>query len=321
MTAIWRLRDVALRGRQSDRLSVSELEIGPGVVAVLGQSGAGKSSLLGLLAGFESPARGRVDFDAGGFDTQKRSRPDRFWSPQDHGLWSHLTVREHIEVVQVRDDQRSAIDWLRLFDLEGLAGSMPGELSMGERSRLSVLRALASQAQCLVMDEPLAHVDEARVDRYWQVLERHIADTNATFVFSTHDAVCVRRFADRCVCLEQGRVAYFGETNSLYFEPPSESTAWLLGPANLVGTSGFEQLLEVGDLPICLRPHEIRFVPDTDGRRVHSTRRINGGYAVVFDAEDGPTIYLAQEPSGAGRLEFEAAAARNATNRAGDRQT
>lgn len=320
MTAIWKLNDVALRGRNGDRLSVPSLEIGSGVVAVLGQSGAGKSSLLGLLSGFESPARGRVDFEAGGFGKQERSRPDRFWSPQDHGLWSHLTVREHIEVVQVRDDQRSAIDWLRLFDLEGLVGSTPGELSMGERSRLSVLRSLASQAQCLVMDEPLAHVDKARADRYWQVLERHVVETHATLVFSMHDAVCVLRFADRCVCLEQGRVAYFGDTNSLYFEPPSESTAWLLGPANLVGTSGFERLLELGDLPKCVRPEELRFVPTADGRRVHSTRRINGGYAVVFDAEDGPTIYLAQEPSGAGRLVFEASAGRNTTNRTGDRQ-
>jgi iron(III) transport system ATP-binding protein len=309
MTAIWELKNVTLRGKPDARLSIENLQIAAGVTAVLGQSGAGKSSLLSLLAGFESASSGQVSFSTSVSKTDD-SFPPRFWSPQDQGLWSHLTVLEHVEVVQVATDNRSAIDWLKMFDLDLLSQSMPGELSLGERSRLAVLRALASQTRCLILDEPLTHVDEARVDRYWQVVEDHVKATQSTCVFSSHDAVCVRRFADNCICLENGKVAFSGSTTSLYFDPPTESTAWLLGPANFDPMRALGSFLESDDVPNCIRPEELRLVAADDGHVVRSSRPISGAHAALLDQPSGTTVYVADRPTNHGRLVFEPSPAR-----------
>jgi iron(III) transport system ATP-binding protein len=90
-TGIWRLTDVTLAGRSRPRLDAVTLTIPPGVTAVLGESGAGKTSLLNLLVGFERPSSGRVD---------RSTNASLFWSPPDHGLWPHQTVREHLESVR-----------------------------------------------------------------------------------------------------------------------------------------------------------------------------------------------------------------------------
>jgi ABC-type multidrug transport system ATPase subunit len=314
MTDIWRFTDAVLPGRDAARISISDLAIQAGVTAVLGQSGAGKSSLLGLLADFESPASGEIRFDVAAVGNNEHC-PVRFWSPQDFGLWSHLSVQEHIEVVQIASDTRSAIDWLQLFDLDALAQSRPRELSMGEKSRLSVLRALASQARCVILDEPLAHVDEARVDRYWQVLESQVKETQATCVFSTHDAICVRRFADHCVCLEDGQVAFAGPVATVLFEPPSEATAWLLGPANFFSEKQRACLFEQESVPVCIRPDELRIVFEPDGFGIRSTRRIAGAYAVELEGDQAPTVFLDELPKRGGRLVFEPSPLRQAAGR------
>ena len=294
MNTLWQLNDITLSGRKASRLSIPLLDVQPGVTAVLGQSGAGKSSLLGLLADFEPPASGSLQFHG----ATNSNRPSRYWSPQDHGLWPHLSVHDHIDVVRVKQEDsnsplaKSCDEWIELFDLQALASSLPGELSMGERSRLSVLRAIASQAECLIMDEPLAHVDVARLDSYWQIVEQHISQTKTSLVFSTHDESCVRRFADHCICLENGQLAFTGSARSLYLEPPTESLAWLLGPANFSATSDFDFLQrDPGhSLPKCIRPEELRFETDDQGRDVKSVRDVGGAFATVLDGMERPVF-------------------------------
>lgn len=228
--AIWNFRDVTLAGGTRPRLDRVSVEIGAGVTAVMGSSGAGKSSLLGLLTDFEKPDSGTVNFESSATD----GNLTRFWSPQDHGLWPHLNVREHLEYVRPAASRtgRSVEQWLDLFQLESLSRSIPGTLSQGERSRLSVARALASEAALLILDEPMVHVDSLMAHQCWQIINDHVQRHCDAVVFSAHDPDTILRYARHVVCLSDGRVSYTGTVRQLYLEPPTKELSWLLGPCN-----------------------------------------------------------------------------------------
>jgi iron(III) transport system ATP-binding protein len=230
---VWSLDRVSLKGHARARLDAVTLQIPQGITAVMGCSGAGKSSLLSLLAGFEKPESGTAIFYS---PLDIRPTPDRlplFWSPQDHGLWPHLTAIEHLVQVLPGTLERTVCEeWLEGFGLQSICDRLPAELSQGERSRLSVARSLASGASALVLDEPLVHVDAVHLDEYWRVIERHVHTHGTSIVFSTHHPATVLRFARHVICLDEGRVTYSGAVAELYHNPPVREPAWLLGPCN-----------------------------------------------------------------------------------------
>lgn len=251
---LWQLQSIDMPGR----LTSVDLTIAPGVTAVIGPSGAGKTTLLNLLVGFERPARGTIQSN---LDPADHHLP-LFWSPPDGGLWAHLSAADHLHYVSSDAKRNAAL--LDDFDLAHRADAKPAALSQGERSRLAVARALAADAAALVMDEPLAHVDPSRLDRYWAALRRHSAD--ASLVFATHDPRRVLAEADHVICLAEGRVTYAGDVDTLYHHPPTEALARALGDANWLP----------GDPPRCLRPHAVTIEPDEAGTYTVVSSRFEG---------------------------------------------
>jgi len=278
---LWRLTEVRQSGDRLPRLDAINLGIGGGVTAVLGPSGAGKTSLLNLLVRFERPEAGRVEFTPPETDHALPA----FWVPQNGGLWPQLTVRDHVDAVLPSSDTRPAADWLAAFDLEHRADAFPAELAQGERMRLSVARALAANAAVLVMDEPLAHVDPARVGRYWDVIRAHVHETGASLVFATHSARRVLAEAPRAICLKEGRLIYQGDVDTLYHRPSTPEQAECLGEGNWFEPDDARKWL--GDdarEPRFCRSEGIALVPATDGPfRVRASR--SQGVMVETDLE------------------------------------
>ena len=253
---LWKLTDVTLEGRDQPRLKNLSLELQAGVTAVIGPSGAGKSSFLNLLVGFERPARGQLS-------SHLPAAMDLplFWVPQNGGLWPHLTICEHL--LAVCPDPHRHESLLRQFDLDALSAAYPDTLSAGERARLSLARGLASGAGVLVMDEPLANVDQRRRRAYWQVIRAEFSGEHS-LVFATHSVDTVMREADHVICLEQGQVMYAGDKQTLYEEPATGTLAELLGPANW-----FEEVAEARDWlqatseqKQCYRPEQLQVAKD-----------------------------------------------------------
>lgn len=210
---MWKLTAVSL----GERLRVESLELGAGTTAVIGWSGAGKTSLLNILAGFERATLG------------KAMLPPRIaWAPQSHGLWAQSTVREHLTLVGAAASR--ADELLAAFDLTSVAAQRSGSLSEGEAARLSVARAIAADAPALVLDEPLAHVDPARVGKYWRVLREHAA--GRAMIFSTHEPAQVLAEASRVICLASGKVVWHGDVMELYERPPTPELMSFLGAGN-----------------------------------------------------------------------------------------
>jgi iron(III) transport system ATP-binding protein len=281
--AIWVLENVELDSGGERRLSDVALRIERGVTAVVGPSGAGKTSLLNLLVGFEAPSRGRIHFEP----PTPQDGPPIFWAPQDGGLWLHLTVREHLEAVcpAARADAVATADsLLDGFDLADRARARPEELSMGQRARLAVARALASRARVLVLDEPLAHVDGSRLGAYWSCLRDHTADRGTSVVFASHAPEVVIAEAERAICLQRGRVLYDGDVESLYRRPTSDELAAFLGPANWLSdtdrktwfTNGQAAQAQVQVQGHCCRPHQLEVAACPDGPIVVRTTRFGG---------------------------------------------
>lgn len=205
---LWTLKQVTLQGRQRPRLRDVSADIPAGVTAVVGDSGAGKSSLLNLLVGFEQPDAGEINCHC----TPAAGQLSVYWLPPGDGLWSHLSVRQHLEVVQPATDGASAIidQLLSQFELDSLQRARPDDLSQGERARLAIARALASRAMVLVLDEPLVHTSILRQPSYW-ALVREICSRNGTsLVIASHDLEVISREADQLLILDAGQLVYSG---------------------------------------------------------------------------------------------------------------
>jgi ABC-type multidrug transport system ATPase subunit len=223
------------------RLNSITLEILSGATAVVGLSGAGKTSLLNVMAGFETRFSGDLKSSV---PTHGAHRLPLFWVPQSGGLWPHLTAEQHLEVVSDDDVQKQksvpesgrfpkkSDEILRLFDLTHRRQALPAELSQGERSRLAMARALATRANVLLLDEPLSHVDPVRKPTYWNIVRRIVAEENISMVFSSHEPETVLRQAEYVICLDHGSVVFEGAVRTLYDNPPDAHVGAFLGPLN-----------------------------------------------------------------------------------------
>ena len=187
-----------------------DLALFPGeLVALVGPSGSGKSSLLGVLAGWEPPDAGQLTWAASG-----RGAPG--WAelatvPQALGLLDDLSVRENVALpVRLSLGRRRATEGrteelLGLFGLAELADRSPSETSLGQQQRAAVARALVLTPQLVLADEPSAHQDAAWVHDVFAALRQVVHDRGAACLVATHDPDALR-FADRVLYLADGEL-------------------------------------------------------------------------------------------------------------------
>jgi len=278
---LWRLRGVSQRGEIRSRLEGISIAIWDVPTALIGYSGAGKTTLLNLLAGFEQPDEGVIERSkesgagmgepaAGGAAGEVLGRRmPLYWVPQNGGLWPHMTVRQHLLAVQGGAGDQSAglsvpagfteraDEILSRLDLLHRTSAYPGELSAGERSRLSVGRGLLAGARVLLMDEPLAHVDPVRKPGYWEMIREQSASMGTTLIFSCHEPEILLRNAEWVLGLRDGRVWYSGTVGQLYSDPPEADLGRFAGPLNWFSA---EQSIVLGqsgswlDAEVAIRP-------------------------------------------------------------------
>jgi molybdate transport system ATP-binding protein len=194
----------------------------PGVTALFGRSGCGKSTTIALIAGLLSPDSGRVTIDddvlvdpARNINVDARHRRIGVVF-QDSRLFPHLTVRGNLDYGASRVPAHAsrpvnAGDVLGLLGLEGLLTRRPHELSGGEKQRVALGRALLAQPRLLLLDEPLASFDAALRSGVLPYLEK-IRDTfSIPIVYVSHQFDEVLRLATRVVLLESGRTVADGD--------------------------------------------------------------------------------------------------------------
>jgi putative ABC transport system ATP-binding protein len=185
-------------------------------VALVGPSGSGKSSLIGVAAGLERPTGGRVllfgrdlsKLDEDGRARLRRGRVSLVF--QSFHLLPNMTAEENVaaplEIARIPDAAATARDWLDRVGLAGRLRHYPHQLSGGEQQRVALARALASRPALLFADEPTGNLDGVNAAHVSDMMFDLVAETGAALVLVTHDEVLAAR-ADRAVRLRDGRVA------------------------------------------------------------------------------------------------------------------
>jgi molybdate transport system ATP-binding protein len=186
------------------------------VTALFGPSGAGKTTILDVIAGLRTPASGsvavgtRVLFDDRGRVDLQPHRRHIGYVAQDVALFPHMTVRRNVLYGRRQGQKLSLGTVAQMLEIDSLLDRQVPQLSGGERQRVALARALMSAPELLLLDEPLAAIDVERRKRILPYLERVRDELSVPIVYVTHDPGEVRQLADHVVVLREGQVVRSG---------------------------------------------------------------------------------------------------------------
>ncbi|HEY6466724.1 MAG TPA: ATP-binding cassette domain-containing protein [Candidatus Acidoferrales bacterium] len=219
------------------------LEAGSEPVGILGPSGAGKSMLLRCIAGIERPDRGRISLgDRTLFDSERDvqvpARARRIGMLfQSDSLFPHRTVAENIGfgLDRLPADERAKriAAWMERTRIRGLEHRRPRELSGGEQQRAALARALATEPEALLLDEPLTALDTHLRSQVEAQLQETFAEFRSPVLLVTHNIEEAYRLGEKLMLLARGKVVAFGPKEEIFRHPPTRMAAQLTGCKNL----------------------------------------------------------------------------------------
>jgi thiamine transport system ATP-binding protein len=224
------------------RVALQPLDLsveGGSIVAVLGPSGSGKSSLLRVVAGLEPPTGGRIVLEGRDVTTVPAHERGIGLMFQDFALFPHRDVGGNVGFgLRMRGDDDRAVarrvaEVLELVGLPGAQGRSVGALSGGEQQRVALARALAPEPRLLMLDEPMGSLDRALRERLPAELRVIALRLGLTVLYVTHDQEEAFGVADRVVILRDGRIVADGSPEGLWTSPPDAFVASFLGFRNV----------------------------------------------------------------------------------------
>jgi sulfate transport system ATP-binding protein len=262
------------------------INVAPGsLTALLGPSGGGKSTLLRVIAGLETPDTGTVTIngvDATRLAPQRRNVGFVF---QHYAAFKHMTVFNNVAFgLQIRKWSKAKIrqrvtELLELVHIEQFADRRPAQLSGGQRQRMALARALAVEPQVLLLDEPFGALDAQVRKELRKWLRRLHDEVHVTTVFVTHDQEEAIEVADNIVVLADGVVEQAGSPHEIYDNPANQFVMSFLGPVTEID----------GHL---VRPHDLELsaMPEPDTSQATIVRVMRLGFEVrvemVLDGQD-----------------------------------
>ena len=216
--------ELNLAGRKGEFEYAYEFSVTRGISVIWGASGEGKSTLLRLIAGLQSSQKGNLRFAGSSwFDSMEEKNTSiqqrqTGYVPQNLALFPHLNVRKNLTYAKRGKDNTPAItlqEICNLLDLNTLLDRFPATLSGGEKQRVALGRAMMSQPELLLLDEPFSGLDEVRI----REISAYIISLNKKFdipvLLVTHSINDVARLADQVIVIESGRVVQSGKPENV----------------------------------------------------------------------------------------------------------
>ncbi|WP_406140173.1 ABC transporter permease [Streptomyces sp. NBC_01089] len=266
------------------------LEAEPGTtIAVVGPNGAGKTTLLRALLGLTP--RAHADLRLGDTDVSPLPPHRRgvAWVPQDGALFPHLSALTNTAYglrsrrVPRAEARREAAQWLERLGVGHLAARKPSQLSGGQAQRVALARALAARPRLLLLDEPLAALDQTTRAHVRHTLRSHLSGFAGVCLIVTHDPVEAVSLADRVLVLDDGRTLQDAPPAEVTLHPRSPWVARMLGRNAWTGTASGDGLTLTGG-----------------GRLVVADRLDEGAKALAIIAPEAVSVHR-DRPSGSPR--------------------
>jgi len=243
-----------------DRVS---FEVNDGeLVALLGPSGGGKTTVLRMIAGLELPTEGDIFIRGQRVNDIPVQRRNIGFVFQNYALFKNMTVFKNIafglkvKKWRRRDIEARVTELLALLELNGLGARYPHQLSGGQRQRVAIARALAPKPTVLLLDEPFGAVDaKIRQElREWLVHLHH--DLHLTTIFVTHDQEEAMEVSDRIVIFSRGHLEQIGSPRNVYEQPLNEFVARFIGVLNILDLEIRDGLARINELEFPSHGHQ-----------------------------------------------------------------
>ena len=303
------IRGRALTKRFGETLAVEsvDLDVWPSeIVSILGTSGCGKTTLLRLIAGFESPTSGSVHILGNAMsDPSGAVPPDRRgigMVVQEYALFPHMTVERNIAFgLQSLDDSRRlkrVSEVLELVRLTGLGSRYPYELSGGQQQRVALARTLAPDPAAVLLDEPFSNLDSTMRQRLRAEVEEILRVRRTAAIFVTHDREEAFAMADRVGVMVDGQLLQIAAPDQIYHFPASPEIAGLTGacdfipgisrddggvdtPLGALQCAASERLAPGQSVSVLLHPDDLELIPDGEGQGTVVSREFRGDEVIL----------------------------------------
>ncbi len=270
-------------------------------VALLGESGCGKTSLLNITAGFLKADRGTLTCDGRVLDgpgTQVPTRRRGFAMVfQDFSLWPHMTLGENVAFgLRLRgmnraEREKRAEEALARVGLQGRGGEYPAQLSGGQQQRVAIARAIVVEPRLLLLDEPLSALDARLREDLRDEIARIIQTLEVTALYVTHDQTEALTVAHRVAVMRGGRIEQVDTPEEIYARPKTAYVAEFLGGANLLEEG--RRMIRREQVRIVIgSPREISLLPGEESIPgvCLISRYVGGQFEVFLETESGRVL-------------------------------
>jgi len=207
---------------------------------ILGPSGCGKTTLLRTIAGFYEPDEGEIYIDGKIVNTEPPHKRSTGLVFQNYALFPHMSVKENIgyglkfKKLSKTESNERILKVGKTLGIENLLDRWPSQLSGGEQQRVAVARALVTEPQVLLLDEPLSNLDAKVRARVRTELKRLQRALGITAIHVTHDQEEALVIGDSVVVMNKGKIVQIGPPSDIYYKPRTRFVADFIGTNNFI---------------------------------------------------------------------------------------